>query len=153
MARQFTHAQYCTLPVLLICIAPSSLSSAATDSHTHLFQSPNMKATTPPFTESGRYPFYPLLMISSSEQSIPCLCSLYTNCKVWCVGAHPSMHVCTYSIIVVCDTVCSYHNYFNQMWVMSEVQVSSLLIGGELCGFAAFVRNSMTTHVTARHVS
>ena len=39
------------------------------------------------------------------------------------------------------------------MWVMSKVQVSSLLIGGELCGFAAFVRNSMTTHVTACHVS
>ena len=68
------------------------------------------------------------------------------------MGAHPSMHVCTYSIIVVCDTVCSYHKYFNQMWVMSEVQVSSLLIGAELCGFAAFFRKFMTTHVTARHV-
>ena len=97
------------LLVLLMCIAPSSLPLASTDSHTPLSQSPNMEATTPPFTESGRYPFYPLLMISSSEQSIPCLCSLYTNCKVWCVGAHPSMHVCTYIIILVCDTVCSYH--------------------------------------------
>ena len=35
---------------------------------------------------------------------------------------------------------------------MSEVQVSSLLIGAELCGFAAFFRKFMTTHVTAHHV-